>query len=177
MPGSRTLFPREGLPAALAMAVLIAAVLATAYVAAETAPVPSAQQSSIPADQFDLDAYSGKVVLMDFWASWCKPCRKSMPWLRSMQETFGGQGLVVVAVNLDKEPGKATAMMNQLGADVVQVTDPEGILAEAYKLEAIPSTFIFDRQGKLVSSHKGFDPGEAETRATELRDLVAGEAK
>ncbi|MBU2502516.1 TlpA family protein disulfide reductase [bacterium] len=174
MPGSRTLFPRAGLSAVLAVAVLIAAVLAAAAVAAETFPAPPA---SIPAERFDLGAYSGKVVLMDFWASWCKPCRKSMPWLRTMQETFGGQGLVVVAVNLDKDPGKATAMMQELGTDVVIVTDPGGILAEAYKLEAIPSTFIYDRQGKLVSSHKGFDPDEAETRATELGTLVAGEGK
>ncbi len=134
-------------------------------------PVP------IPADRFDLGAYSGKVVLVDFWASWCKPCKKSLPWLRSMQETFGDQGLVVVAVNLDKAPGKAKAMMQELGADVVQVTDPDGTLAEAYGLEAVPSTFLYDRQGKLVSSHKGFDPDEADGRKAELNDLLAEETK
>ncbi len=131
---------------------------------------------AVPAGDFQLDKLKGKVVLMDFWASWCKPCAKSMPWLARMQERYGPEGLVVVTVNLDKDSSKGDALAATLPATVYKVNDPGGILAEERNLQGMPSAYLYDRDGKLQAFHVGFFEAELETREQEIVDLLAGKS-
>jgi cytochrome c biogenesis protein CcmG/thiol:disulfide interchange protein DsbE len=108
------------------------------------------------ADDLDLDKYSGKVVMLDFWASWCVPCRRSFPWMNEMQEKYGQDGLVIVAVNVDREVEDAAAFLQEYPANFEIIYGPDAELAKKYEIEVMPSSFIIDREGKIVDRHLGF---------------------
>jgi peroxiredoxin len=107
-------------------------------------------------ESFDLDAYRGKVVLLDFWASWCVPCRRSFPWMNQMQQKYGESGLVIIGVNMDAEAGAAQAFLDDYPANFKIISDPEGKLAREYDVVAMPSSYIIGRDGKLATRHLGF---------------------
>lgn len=114
---------------------------------------------SLPAaadDTLDLAGYSGKVVVLDFWASWCVPCRRSFPWLNEMQARYGDDGLVVVGVNVDEDPAAAEAFLMEYPADFEIFYDTGGALANQYDLPGMPSSFVIGRDGELAASHLGF---------------------
>lgn len=158
----------------LAMANLTAV---TGRAEAAAAQVPAEKSSAKPrlleAKDFHLADFRGKVVLLDFWASWCGPCKNSVPWLVQMQHKYAAQGLVVVPVNLDRDTAKAQKMLRQLGPDLTRVVDPEGSLATSYDLKGMPSSFLYDREGELVSSHLGFEVKDLVKREDELRAVLA----
>ena len=108
------------------------------------------------ADDLDLEYYSGKVVMLDFWASWCAPCRRSFPWMNQMQEKYGQDGLVIVAVNVDREVENAAAFLQEYPANFEIIYDPDAELAKEYEVEVMPSSFIIDREGIIVDRHLGF---------------------
>lgn len=98
----------------------------------------------------------GKVVIVDFWASWCVPCRRSFPWMNAMIEKYADDGLVIVAVNLDKERAAAEAFLAEIPANFEIEFDPEASIAREYGVEAMPNSFVFGRDGELVTRHLGF---------------------
>jgi thiol-disulfide isomerase/thioredoxin len=98
----------------------------------------------------------GKVVLVDFWASWCVPCLKSFPWLTAMQAKYGARGLVVVGINLDKSQADAQRFLGRVPHDFTLLYDPEGSTARSFAVKAMPSSFLLDRRGGLVLEHGGF---------------------
>jgi len=105
---------------------------------------------------FDLSQYKNKVVYLDFWASWCGPCRKSFPWLNAMEKQYEKQGLVVIGVNLDNDIENAKAFLNDVPAEFRVFSDPAGQLAEQYKLIGMPSSFVIDGNGEVRHRHVGF---------------------
>ena len=105
---------------------------------------------------FDLTDYKGKVVLLDFWASWCVPCRRSFPWMNGMQEKYGDDGLVIIGVNMDSDPADRNEFLQEYPAQFTIINDPDGELARAHDVIAMPSSYIFDRDGVLVTRHMGF---------------------
>lgn len=131
---------------------------------------PSAPQG---AAALDLDALHGKVVYLDFWASWCAPCVKSLPWLTRLQDRLGEKGLVVVGVNLDRDRKAADAFLKKHPASFRVVYDPEGELAKRWDIEVMPSSFVLDRDGKVRSDHQGFRDGDAARIETEIEALLA----
>ncbi|MBZ0269081.1 TlpA family protein disulfide reductase, partial [bacterium] len=141
--------------------------------AAPAQPARSAAVEDDSAAAFDLAALHGKVVYLDFWASWCAPCQKSFPWLNQLQEKYGEQGLVVVGVNVDKDRKKADAFLEKHPADFRIVYDPEGKLASHYDLQGMPSTFMIDRGGNERAAHVGFREKETETLEKTVRLLLA----
>lgn len=161
-------FPR--LPGVVATALLV--VLAGAARAADE-PAPRAV---VAASSFDLAAHAGKVVVLDFWASWCKPCRESMPWLSRLQREHGAKGLQVVAVSVDADEADMRSRLGELDGGIVVVFDPEGALASQYRLEGMPTTYLVDRAGKLRGSHLGFRAKDAAAREAEIVALL-GEGK
>ncbi|NQD36766.1 TlpA family protein disulfide reductase [Permianibacter sp. IMCC34836] len=104
----------------------------------------------------DLSAYQGKVVYLDFWASWCKPCRQSFPWLAEMQQRYGKDGFVVVAVNVDKEKALADRFLTEMPHPFTVEFDPDGTLATRFGVEAMPSSVLIDKQGHTITTHAGF---------------------
>ena len=98
----------------------------------------------------------GRVVWVDFWASWCVPCRRSFPWLNSMQRKYGPQGLQIIAVNLDKDRALADQFLAEVPAEFALRFDPAGALAKEFAVQAMPSSFLIDADGKVLASHAGF---------------------
>lgn len=107
-------------------------------------------------DKTSLSDLKGKVVYVDFWASWCAPCRKSFPWLNEMQAKYKSQGFTVVAVNVDVEKSMADEFLEQVPANFPIAYDPDSKIAKAYQLVGMPSSYIIDRNGELKHMHAGF---------------------
>ena len=113
--------------------------------------------SSVGADSpLDLAQYKGKVVVVDFWASWCVPCRRSFPWLNQMQEKYGDEGLVIVGVNMDSDTAEAQKFLQEFPADFTIIYDSDRALGKQYGVEAMPTSFVIDRNGEIVANHLGF---------------------
>ena len=102
-----------------------------------------------------LAAYSGKLVYVDFWASWCGPCAQSFPWLNQVQEKYGPD-LTVVGVNVDADAKAADGFLKKHPARFDIVRDPDGRLAEFYKIEGMPSSVLIGPDGRVLHKHSGF---------------------
>jgi len=121
----------------------------------------------------DLSQYRGKVVYLDFWASWCGPCRQSFPWMNAMQDKYGAKGLVVIAVNLDEQHADAVKFLDKIPANFKVVFDPQGSLAEQYDLVGMPSSFLIDQTGAINHRHMGFLDSSPAKYEQEIRTLLA----
>ena len=102
-----------------------------------------------------LAAYSGKLVYVDFWASWCGPCAQSFPWLNQVQEKYGA-ALAVVGVNVDTDGKAADGFLAKHPARFDIVRDPDGRLAELYQIEGMPSSVLIGPDGRVLHQHSGF---------------------
>ncbi len=104
----------------------------------------------------DLTAYQGKVVFIDFWASWCAPCRLSFPWLNEMQARYGARGLQVLAVNVDRRRADADGFLAQVPARMTVAFDPQGDTPRRYAIKAMPSSVLVAADGSVLQQHAGF---------------------
>jgi thiol-disulfide isomerase/thioredoxin len=136
-------------------------------------PGPAARSGSV---SLDLSRYRGQVVVVDFWASWCKPCRQSIPWLNGLRERYGSQGLTIIGVNLDAERGDADRFQREVPIAFEVLYDPEGKLAEQFGVQGMPSTFVFDREGKLVRTLLGFRANHTGEHEAAIQDLLKGKS-
>ena len=127
--------------------------------------------SARAAEPLDLAQHRGKVVLVDFWASWCEPCRHSFPWLNEMQAKYGDR-LVVIGVNVDRQRADAERFLAQVPAQFEVIYDPNGALASRYDVMGMPSSFVFDTSGTLVDQHIGFRKSQRVEREEQLRKLL-----
>ena len=127
--------------------------LATGSALADTAP-----NFTLPGikEQVALSNLRGKVVYVDFWASWCGPCRKSFPWLNKMSAQYGKKGLVIVGINLDKERHLAEGFLKENPAKFTLAFDPDGKTADAFRVKGMPSSFLIDKSGNIIYKHQGF---------------------
>lgn len=103
-----------------------------------------------------LESLKGKVVYLDFWASWCQPCKNSFPWMHDMKQRYADQGFEVLAVNLDKERKLADAFLKEVDVNFLVAFDKSGESASEYKLKGMPSSYLIGRDGKVYASHVGF---------------------
>lgn len=127
--------------------------------------------SARAAELLDLEQHRGKVVLLDFWASWCEPCRHSFPWLNEMQAKYGDR-LVIIGVNVDRERAEANRFLAQVPAGFQVIYDPAGELASKYQVMGMPSSYVFDTSGTLVDTHIGFRKALRAEREAQLRKLL-----
>lgn len=104
----------------------------------------------------NLSSYKNQVVYVDFWASWCKPCRKSFPFMNDLEKKYGKKGLKVIAINLDSDMSAAKGFLKKNPAKFTVAYDPEGTTAGAYGLKVMPTSYLIDRKGNLINVHKGF---------------------
>jgi thiol-disulfide isomerase/thioredoxin len=112
--------------------------------------------SGASADAVSLEHYRGSVVLLDFWASWCVPCRRSFPWMNEMHGKYADDGLVIVAVNLDNDPAEARAFLREFPSDFRIGYDEEKSLARRFEVQAMPSSYLIGRDGQVLKRHFGF---------------------
>jgi cytochrome c biogenesis protein CcmG/thiol:disulfide interchange protein DsbE len=120
----------------------------------------------------DLGQYRGKVVYLDFWASWCGPCRQSFPWLADIERHYGSDKLVVVGVNVDHDPHLAEHFLNETPANFPIIYDPAGALATAYHVTAMPSSILIDRTGHIRYRHNGFTVKEEDEYERQISELL-----
>lgn len=108
----------------------------------------------------------GKVVYLDFWASWCGPCRQSFPWMNAMQAKYGARGLQVVGVNLDANSADARQFLASTPATFLIGFDPKGATPRNYAIKGMPSSVLIGPDGKVLLTHAGFrDADRAELEA------------
>jgi len=116
------------------------------------------------------DELKGQLVYLDFWASWCAPCRESFPWMNEMQAKYVDQGLRIVAVSLDKNRRFSEEFLAEIPADFIIGYDPQGKLANQFGVVGMPMAFIIDREGLLVEKHVGFRRENRESYEESLRE-------
>ena len=131
-----------------------AAAILVVFALAMTISPTTGQAMSV--DDLDLADFEGRVVVIDFWASWCVPCRRSFPWLNAMQSKYADDGLVIIGVNVDRESADADKFLERFPATFNIIYDSEADLAKRFGVQAMPSTFVIGRDGAIRNSHLGF---------------------
>lgn len=134
----------------MSLKVSLSIVIALLYVA------PVARAAPPPA----LEPVEGRVVWVDFWASWCVPCRRSFPWLNSMHRKYGPAGLQIIAVNLDKDRVLADGFLAEVPAEFALRFDPSAALAKEFGVQVMPSSYLIDADGNVLETHFGFKTAE-----------------
>ncbi len=114
----------------------------------------------------------GQVVYVDFWASWCGPCRYSFPWMNEMHEKYAEAGLTVVGVSLDRYREDADRFLDEVPADFTIAYDPEGALVKVFGVRGMPSAYIINRKGEIVASHVGFNQSDEAQYEQSLLDVL-----
>jgi thiol-disulfide isomerase/thioredoxin len=156
--------------------IVFAIITATTYFNAHATEVGQpAPQFTLPTLQQDqqtsLKQYAGKVVYLDFWASWCAPCRTSFPLLTKLHEKLKAQGFEVVGINLDEDKANAEKFLKEFPVGFTVLRDAKGEWADQFVVESMPTSFIIDKQGVVQNIHHGFasaDINELEAKITKL---------
>lgn len=121
----------------------------------------------------DLASLKGKVVYLDFWASWCGPCKQSFPFMNELQSRFGADGFEVVAVNLDAKRGDADQFLAEVPARFTLAFDAKGESARRFEVRSMPSSLLIGRDGRIVVAHKGFKADDRKELEERVAQLVA----
>jgi thiol-disulfide isomerase/thioredoxin len=126
-------------------------------------------------DQLDklIERHLGEVIYVDFWASWCGPCRKSFPWMNKMQRELKSQGFTVVSINVDAEKALATEFLKENPANFAVIYDAKGELARFFKIQGMPSSLIINKKGEIKYAHSGFFTVKISQYEQEIKQLLA----
>ena len=122
--------------------------------------------------KISLSKYKGKVVYVDFWASWCAPCRKSFPWMNEMHSKYKSKGLKVIAISLDTEKNVTSKFLKKNPAKFTVAYDPDGKVADSYKVQVMPTSYLIGKNGKVLMTHKGFRSKQKEGLEKEIRKAL-----
>lgn len=119
-----------------------------------------------------LKFYRGKVVYVDFWASWCGPCRLSLPELNTLRKKYRKQGFEVIAINLDEEKEDAMEFLKEFPVAYPTARDVDGITPEKYGLQGMPTAYLIDRKGKVSLVHEGFKKTDSAELSAKIATLL-----
>lgn len=103
-----------------------------------------------------LNDFKGKLVYIDFWATWCIPCRKSFPFMNELSNKYSNKGLTIIAINLDKDLSRVKPFLKKYPPNFNISYDQSGMSAEKFNVKVMPSSFLIDRNGRIIYSHSGF---------------------
>ncbi len=137
-------------------------------------PAPDFTLELLDGKKFHLAESKGKIVMLDFWATWCGPCIQAMPQVEKVAKEFAGQGVTLVAVNLQETPEQIKSMLERHKLEVNVALDREGLVAEKYKAVAIPQTVIIDKDGKVARLFVGGGPRFDEQLRQALKAVISG---
>lgn len=114
----------------------------------------------------------GKVIYVDFWASWCQPCKQSFPWLNQMQAKYQDKGFEIVGINLDKDKELADKFLAAIPASFTVAFDAEGGSAEKFNVKGMPSSYLIDRNGNMRARHLGFREKDRNNLESAIQSLL-----
>ena len=156
--------------AGLALSVLATSSLAASDLAGKPAP-DFALKSSTGAN-LRLSEYRGDVVMINFWATWCGPCRQEMPLLDQLYSRYQRVGFSLLGVNIDDDSSRAMDMIHELGVSFPVLFDARKEVSKLYDVDAMPVTVLVDREGNVRYVHKGYKPGYEEMYLDQIRSLL-----
>lgn len=119
-----------------------------------------------------LSEFRGQVVMINFWATWCGPCREEMPHLEALYQRYSALGFRLLGVNVEENSENAEAWLEEMPVSFSILFDPENRVSELYDVIAMPSTVLVDRQGNIRFSHDGYQPGYENDYQTQIRALI-----
>lgn len=153
---------------------LLSAVVSTRAALAidEGAAAPEIKLNDLSGKPVSLSSFKGKVVLVDFFASWCAPCREELPVLDKLSKTYGSKGLVVLGVNIDNDVKTAAKFLKDVPVSFTVVNDKDKKVAKAYAPPTMPSSYIIDKEGRVHHVHAGFRASDAAKLEAELKKLL-----
>ena len=123
--------------------------------------------------KLDLSAYRGKVVYVDFWASWCGPCKLSFPYMASLNRQYAGRDFALVTINLDRARPQAEAFLRKMGSGLPVIYDSNGAIAAQYRVSDMPTAMLIDRTGHVRFVHKGFHPNQTAAYRQHIDQLLS----
>lgn len=135
-------------------------------------PAPDFVLKSAAGENLRLSEYRGDVVMINFWATWCGPCRQEMPLLDELYTRYQRVGFNLLGVNIDDDSGRAMQMIDELGVSFPVLFDEKKEVSKLYQVEAMPVTVLVDRHGTVRHVHHGYKPGYEEKYLTEIRALL-----
>lgn len=160
---------------ALAAAALIGAMFAIAIPAHAVTlqqTAPDFTLKSLDGENLRLEEYRGQVVLINFWASWCGPCRQEMPLLDRLHQRYLDTGFAVLGVNVEGDAGPAQALVDKTQVTFPILIDEGQSVSELYRLEAMPSSVVVDRDGVVRYIHRGYKPGDEALYLEVVKELI-----
>ena len=147
--------------------------LAFAASAAEPGtPAPGFTAKTFDGKEVSLADFRGKVVFVDFWASWCSPCRESLPLYDKLAADFGADDFAIIAVNLDETASDARKFMTQHPVRYTIVQNPQGDIPKAFGVSGMPSSYLIDRDGTIRQRHIGFNKKDLDMLRAEVNKLL-----
>lgn len=136
-------------------------------------PAPGFSLKTIEGKTVQLSDYKGQVVMINFWASWCGPCREEMPLLEAMYSSYKKAGFVLLGITIDENINDAKEFLGKSPVTFPILSDNKGKVASLYKNRAMPSSYFIDRQGNLAYLHKGYRPGDEKSYKSTIKSLLA----
>ena len=156
--------------AALVLTVFAASSLASSGMQGQ--PAPDFALKSSTGDNLRLSEFRGDVVMINFWATWCGPCRQEMPLLDELYQRYNRVGFNLLGVNIDDDSNRAMAMIRELGVEFPVLFDSRKEVSRLYQVDAMPVTVLVDREGNVRFVHQGYKPGYEEKYLNEVRALL-----
>ena len=155
---------------ALVFGACAASSLASSGMEGQTAPDFALKSST--GENLRLSEYRGEVVMINFWATWCGPCRQEMPLLDELYSRYSRVGFSLLGVNIDDNSSKAMNMVEELGVSFPVLFDSSKEVSKLYEVEAMPVTVLIDREGTVRYVHHGYKPGYEEKYLDQIRSLL-----
>jgi peroxiredoxin len=153
-------------------AALVLGTVGLAPAAAPTGMAPDFTLRTAAGGNLRLQEQRGQVVMVNFWASWCAPCRVEMPHLNKLHDKYRASGLVLLGVNVDEDADKAVGAASKWGVKFPVLLDAEKKVSRLYDLSSMPSTVLIDRDGKVRYLHRGYREGYEDTYEKQVRELL-----
>jgi len=154
-------------------AALLATLIATPALAiAPSGPAPAFQLASMAGAPVSLSQYKGQVVMINFWATWCGPCRQEMPLLEQLHKKYKPMGFTMIGVNVEPDSTLASGWLKSTPVTFPILFDTQSEVSKLYSVAGMPSTVIVDRKGNLRWLHRGYKPGDENKYLDQIRALV-----
>jgi peroxiredoxin len=160
------------MPRLLRPALLCSALLASLSLAGDMRPAPDFSLDAHGGKQVALSELRGQVVMINFWASWCVPCKEEMPLLEQMYRKYRPMGFTLLGVNVEPQQDKAEALLEKTPVSFPVLFDRENRVSKLYNVTGMPSSVLIDREGNVRYLHRGYKPGDENTYLNHIRALV-----